>query len=59
MQTAPSGQRVVIEADLDESVIRGTLTEPCGARREFHGWLELTAAIESALLCAKRSEEER
>jgi hypothetical protein len=49
----------VIEADVDESVIRGTLTEPSGARREFHGWLELTAAIESALLRAKRLEGEQ
>jgi hypothetical protein len=59
VQSTPSGLRVVIEADLEESVIRGTLTEPSGVRREFHGWLELTAAIESALLGTKRLEGER
>jgi hypothetical protein len=57
VKSSPSGQLVVIEADLDECVIRGVLTEPSGARREFHGWLELTAAIESALLRAKRVED--
>ncbi len=56
MQSTPTGQRVVIDADLDDSVIRGTLTEPSGDQREFHGWLELTAAIEAALLRAKRLE---
>jgi hypothetical protein len=30
-------------------VIEGTLTDASGAQREFHGWLALTAALETAL----------
>jgi hypothetical protein len=59
VQSTPTGQRIVIDAVLEESVVRGTLTEPSGGRREFHGWLELTAAIEATLLAATGSEDER
>jgi hypothetical protein len=31
------------------SSIAGTLTTPSGARRDFHGWIELTTAIEALL----------
>jgi hypothetical protein len=58
MESAPAVKRVVIDADLEGSVIRGTLTEPSGAQREFHGWLALTAAIEAALRHAGASEEQ-
>lgn len=43
----------------DESVSRGTLIEPCGARRELYGCLDLTAAIEAALLRAEPPEQEQ
>jgi hypothetical protein len=49
MESPDAGKRLVIDADLEGSVIRGPLTEPSGDEREFHGWLALTAAIESAL----------
>lgn len=54
-----AGKRVVIDADLEGSVIRGTLTEPSGAQREFHGWLALTAAIEAALLRDETADNQR
>jgi hypothetical protein len=47
--TAMKKQRVILEAELDRSVIRGTLTAPTGNRREFHGWLELNTALEAML----------
>jgi len=34
-------QRVMLDASIDGSVIRGTPTWPTGDRREFHDWLEL------------------
>jgi len=40
-------------------VSRGTLIEPSGARRELYGCLELTAAIEAALLRAEPLEQEQ
>ena len=42
-------RRVILEAAIDRSVIRGTLTAPSGERREFHGWLELSTALEAML----------
>ena len=42
-------QRVILDAILDHSVIRGTLTVPTGERREFHGWLELNTMLEAIL----------
>jgi hypothetical protein len=42
-------QRVILDAALEGSVIRGTLTPATGERREFHGWLELNTALERAL----------
>ena len=42
-------QRVILDAAIERSVIRGTLTPATGARREFHGWLELTTALEAIL----------
>jgi hypothetical protein len=41
--------RVILEATIEDSVIRGTLTGPSGARRRFYGWLEFNAAVEAAL----------
>ncbi len=41
-------RRMILEARIDGSVIRGTLTLAEGEPREFHGWLELTTAIEAA-----------
>jgi hypothetical protein len=49
-------QRVILDAAINGSVIRGTLTAPTGERREFHGWLELNTALEAILdLQAERS----
>jgi isocitrate dehydrogenase len=42
-------QRLILDAELDRSVIRGALTTPIGERREFHGWLELNTALEAML----------
>jgi hypothetical protein len=42
-------KRLILEASLERSVIRGTLITPSGERRAFHGWLELNAAIEGEL----------
>ena len=42
-------QLVILEAAIDRSVIRGTLTARSGERREFHGWLELNTALEAML----------
>jgi hypothetical protein len=42
-------QRVILDAAIERSVIRGTLTAPAGERREFHGWLELNTALEAIL----------
>ena len=41
-------QRVILDAAIDRSVIRGTLTA-AGEQREFHGWLELNTALEAML----------
>jgi hypothetical protein len=49
MQIATPQQRVILDAAIDGSVIRGTLTAPSGERRDFHGWLELNTALEAAL----------
>ena len=46
----PTGKRrVILDGEIDGSVIRGTLTAPSGVRREFHGWLELNTALEAML----------
>ena len=42
-------QRLILDATLERSVIRGTLTGATGERREFHGWLELNTALEAML----------
>ena len=42
-------RRLIIDAAIDRSVIRGTLTARSGDRREFHGWLELNTALEAML----------
>jgi hypothetical protein len=49
MDIASARQRVILDAILDHSVIRGTLTAPTGERREFHGWLELNTMLEAIL----------
>ncbi len=49
MKTATPKQRLILDAAIDGSVIRGTLTVPSGDRREFHGWLELNTALEATL----------
>ena len=46
---AMTKQHVILEAAIDRSVIRGTLTASSGERREFHGWLELSTALEAML----------
>jgi hypothetical protein len=42
-------QRVILDVELERSVIRGALTTARGERREFHGWLELNIALEAML----------
>ena len=49
MKTATPKQRLILDAAIDRSVIHGTLTAPSGDRREFHGWLELSTALEATL----------
>jgi hypothetical protein len=49
MNAATLGQRVILDAAIDRSVIHGTLTAPSGARRDFYGWLELNTALEAIL----------
>ena len=46
---AMTKQHVILDAAIDRSVIRGTLTASSGERREFHGWLELNTALEAML----------
>jgi hypothetical protein len=53
MEIASARQRVILDAILDHSVIRGTLTAPTGERREFHGWLELNTMLEAILGTAR------
>ena len=47
-----NNQRVILDAALERSVIRGTLTATGGGRRDFHGWLELNTALEAMLASA-------
>jgi hypothetical protein len=49
MQITKTTRRVILDAAIDHSVIRGTLTAPTGERRDFHGWLELSTALEMIL----------
>jgi hypothetical protein len=50
-------KRLILDAQLERSVIEGTLTDPSGAQREFHGWLALAAALEAALRTPGGAEE--
>jgi hypothetical protein len=49
MKITPRKQCVTLDAAIDRSVIHGTLTAASGARRDFHGWLELNTALEAIL----------
>jgi hypothetical protein len=40
---------VILDAAVDRSVIRGTLAAPTGERRDLHGWLKLSTALEAML----------
>ena len=42
-------RRLILDAAIDRSVIRGTLTACDGDQRDFHGWLELNTALEAML----------
>jgi len=46
---SPTYRQVILEAAIDGSVIRGTLTAASGKQRDFHGWLELNTALEAIL----------
>jgi hypothetical protein len=46
---SPTYRQLILEAAIDGSAIRGTLTAPTGAQRDFHGWLELSTALEAIL----------
>ena len=50
-------RRVILDASIDRSVIRGAISAPTGGRRDFHGWLELSTALETIL--ARRANHER
>jgi hypothetical protein len=45
MEITDTTRRVIVDAAIDRSVIRGTLTAPTGERRDFHGWLELGTGL--------------
>ena len=47
--TGVNQQRVILDAALYRSVIRGALIAATGERREFHGSLELNTALEAML----------
>jgi hypothetical protein len=49
MPSTTPNRRVTLDAAIEHSVIRGTLTDPTGERREFHGWLEVNTALEATL----------
>jgi hypothetical protein len=49
MQSTTPIRRVILDAAIERSVIRGTLTGSNGEQREFHGWLELNTALEAIL----------
>ena len=49
MQSTTPARRVILDAAIERSVIRGTVTGPAGELREFHGWLELNTALEAIL----------
>ena len=49
MKIATTKRRVILDAEIDQSVIRGTLTAATGDQRDFHGWLELNTALEAIL----------
>jgi hypothetical protein len=49
MKIVTPTRRVILEAAVERSVIRGTLTTATSERREFHGWLELNTALEAML----------
>jgi hypothetical protein len=49
MEITDPTRRVMLDAAIDRSVIRGTLTAPTVERRDFHGWLELSTALEAML----------
>lgn len=49
MDTATPDRRLSLDAEIDNSVIRGSLTRANGDRRDFHGWLELNTALEALL----------
>ena len=49
MEITNRTRRVILDAAIDRSAIRGTLTAPTGERRDFHGWLELSTALETIL----------
>jgi hypothetical protein len=46
---SPRHRQLILEAALEGSVIRGTVIGATGPGREFHGWLELNAALEAML----------
>ena len=43
-------QRLTLDASIDGAVIRGVVSGPSGQRRDFHGWIELSTAIEALLM---------
>ena len=47
MKFATPKQRVVLDAAIDRSVIRGTVIAAAVERREFDGWLEFSTALEA------------
>jgi hypothetical protein len=49
MRSTTPTPRVILDAVIDRSVIRGTLSTGTGERHELHGWLELDTLLEGIL----------
>jgi hypothetical protein len=56
---SPTRRQVILEAAIDDSVIRGTLTAPTGDQRDFHGWLELSTALEAIFTGSRDGDSRR
>jgi hypothetical protein len=48
MSVEPERVRLLLEIDPDEEPIAGKLTGPSGEVVPFHGWIALTALLESS-----------
>jgi hypothetical protein len=56
MPAGASTRRLILEASLKGGVITGTLADATGPARDFHGWIELSTALEAALATDARDD---